>query len=112
MIVKRYIHILVLLLLLSPLYWIGAGGEAFAQRDSINKAVLTLQNQSLPADVRIKQALEIVDKAITHPECVNDGNAWWVRGFIYKDWYKTFESQNKKSKTRLDAVEYLKKAFD
>ena len=85
--------------------------NGFAQRDSVNKAVLTLQNQSLPVDVRTRKALEIIDNAITHPACANDGYAWYVRGFIYKDWYKTFEPQNRKSKTRLDAVEHLKKAF-
>src|ERR1035437_6378586 len=89
----------------------GVSQKGFAQRDSVNKAVMTLQNQALSADTRIKRALETVDNAITHPECANDGYAWYVRGFIYKDWYKTFEPQNKKSKTRLDAVEHLKKAF-
>ena len=91
---------------------IGASQNGFAQRDSVNKAVATLQNQLLPLDIRTKKALEIIDNAITHPDCAKDGYSWYVRGFIYKDWYKTFESQNKKSKTRLDAVDYLKKAND
>jgi tetratricopeptide (TPR) repeat protein len=90
----------------------GVSQNGFAQRDSVNKAVMILQNQSWSLDVRTKQALEVIDKAITHPDCINDGYAWYVRGFIYKDWYKTFEPQNKKSKTRLDAVDHLKKAFD
>jgi len=106
--VKRKIYILLLFLF----SLIGVSQNSFAQRDSVNKAVMTLQNQSLPLDVRTRKALEIIDNAITHPECVNNGYAWYVRGFIYKDWYKTFEPQNKKSKTRLDAVEHLKKAFN
>lgn len=101
--------IYILLLFIFSLILVSQSG--FAQRDSVNKAVLTLQNPTLPVDIRTKKALEIIDNAITHPACVNDGYAWYVRGFIYKDWYKTFEPQNRKSKTRLDAVEYLKKAF-
>src|ERR1035437_607002 len=106
MIVKRKIYILFLFLF----SLIGVSQKGFAQRDSVTKATVVLKDASLPADKRIKMALEIIDKAITHPECANDGYAWYVRGFIYKDWYKAFESQNKKSKTRLDAVDYLKKA--
>jgi tetratricopeptide (TPR) repeat protein len=106
--VKKKIYILLLFLFLL----IGASQNGFAQRDSVNKAVATLQNQLLPLDIRTKKALEIIDNAITHPDCAKDGYSWYVRGFIYKDWYKTFESQNKKSKTRLDAVDYLKKAND
>lgn len=91
---------------------LGAGFNAFAQKDSVTKAALILQDQNIAEDVRVKQALEIIDKAITHPECANDGYSWYVRGFIYKEWYKTFESQNKKSKTRLDAITFLKKGKD
>ena len=84
----------------------------FAQRDSVAKATMVLQDQSLPPEVRIKKATGIIDRAIIDPQCAKDGYSWYVRGFIYKDWYKTLDAQNKKSKIRLDAVEYLKKALE
>ena len=89
-----------------------ASKNVFAQNDSVAKAVLLLQEQSLPADVRVKQALEIIDRAILEPKTAKSAYAWYVRGYVYKDWYKTFESGNKKSKTRMDAVTYLKKALE
>ena len=84
---------------------------AFAQRDSVAKATIILQDQSLTPDVRTKKAMAVIDKAITHPECANDAYSWYIRGYIYKDLYKITDAQNKKSKIRLDAVEYLKKAL-
>ena len=86
--------------------------KTFAQRDSVTKAALVLEDPSLSTETKVKKALEIIDKAITHPECKNDGYSWYVRGFIYKNWYKTFETQNIKSNTRLNAVEYLHKALE
>jgi tetratricopeptide (TPR) repeat protein len=103
---KNRIYILSLYVLL-----ILSANTAFAQRDSVSKAILILQDQSLAADVRIKKAVATIDKAITNSQCVNDGYSWYIRGFIYKDWYKNLDAQNKKSKVRLDAVEFLKKAL-
>ena len=85
--------------------------NVFAQPDSVAKAVLLLQDQNMAADVRVKQALETIDRAIINPQSANNAYAWYVRGYVYKEWYKTFEAQNKKSKTRNDAVVYLKKAL-
>lgn len=104
---KAKAHIVSLLFLL-----IMAAGNVFAQSDSVAKAVLLLQNQALPADVRVRQALETIDKAIKNPETAKSPYAWYVRGFVYKEYYKAFESQNKKSKTRNDAVGYFKKALE
>lgn len=103
---KNKIYILILFTALL------AGATGFAQSDSVAKAVLLVLDENIPADVRVKQALEVIDRAITHPQSAKSAYAWYVRGFIYKDWYKTFESQNKKSKTRLDAVVYMKKALE
>ncbi len=102
---KLYILSLLFLLMLSATV-------TFAQRDSVAKATLALQDQSLGAEARIKKAVSIIDRAITNAACATDGYSWYVRGFIYKDWYKNLDSQNKKSKIRQDAVEYLKKALD
>lgn len=84
----------------------------FAQRDSAAKAIVMAQDQNIPIETRVKKALEIIDNSITHPQSTNDPFAWYVRGYVYKEWYKTFEAQNKKSKTRLDAVTFLKKALE
>lgn len=101
---KVYILTLYFLLMLSV-------NVVFAQRDSVTKATITLQDQSLAPDVRIKKAAATIDKAITNPECAKDGYSWYIRGFIYKDWYKTLDAHDKKSKVRLSSVEYLKKAL-
>ena len=66
---------------------------------------------TLSQEARAKIALELVDKSIIHPDAINSAYAWYLRGLIYKEWYKTFEKHNKKSKTRLDAVVFLKKAL-
>lgn len=103
---KRVINIVVFAIL-----FLLTARTGFAQRDSVAKAVITLQDKSLSSEARIKKALEIIDRAIKHPECANDGYSWYVRGFIYKDMYKAFESQNKKSTTRISAVEFLRKSY-
>ncbi len=87
------------------------GINAYAQMDSVSKAVDILQSQELSQELRVKQALEIIDKAIVNPEASSNAYAWYVRGYVYKEMYKTFESANKKSKTRLDAVSFLKKSI-
>ena len=66
----------------------------------------------MAADVRVKQALEVIDRAITNSQSAKNPYAWYVRGYVYKEWYKTFEAGNKKSKTRIDAVTYLKKSLE
>src|ERR1051325_138972 len=101
---KIYIVILFLLVM--------AGGSAFAQSDSVAKAVILLQDQSIARDVAVKQALELIDNAIKDPKTSKNSYAWYVRGYVYKEYYKTFEAQNKKSKTRLDAVVFMKKALE
>lgn len=94
------------------LFFLATGRSGFAQSDSVTKAVLFLQDQTLPAETRVKRALETINKAIADPKTAKTPYAWYVRGFVYKEWYKTFELQNKKSKARLDAVSYLKKAIE
>ncbi len=87
-------------------------GEAFAQNDSVAKAALILSDQSIPQEKRAKLALETIDRAITHPQSAKSAYAWYVRGFVYKEWYKTFETQNKKSKTRMDAFTFFKRSLE
>ena len=104
---RNKFHILILFLLL-----LAGGGKAFAQSDSIAKAVLLLQDQTMPHDKAVKQALETIDRAILESNTAKNPYAWYVRGYVYKEYYKTFESGNKKSKTRIDAVAFLKKALE
>jgi hypothetical protein len=104
---KKAIYIVILFF---ALVW--RGSEAFAQPDSVTKAVLIMQDQTSPPEVKVKKALEVIDRAILNPQSAQDAYAWYIRGFIYKDWYKTFEPQNKKSKTRLSSVEYFKKSLE
>ena len=59
--------------------------NVFAQSDSVAKAVLLLQDQNMAADVRVKQAIEIIDKAITNPQSTNNAYAWYIRGYVYKE---------------------------
>ena len=94
------------------LFFLLSGKSGFAQSDSVAKAVSLLQDQTIPAEIRVKRALSTIDKAITDPQTAKTPYAWYVRGFVYKEWYKIFELQNKKSKARLDAVSYLKKAIE
>jgi tetratricopeptide (TPR) repeat protein len=103
----RKIYILAL-----PLLLMFSAKVVFAQRDSVIKAIQILQSPSLSSPGRIITAVAVIDKAIADSGCVNDGYSWYIRGFIYKEWYKNLDSQNKKSKIRLDAVVYLKKALE
>lgn len=104
---KRKINILVALILLL----LGVRINTFAQRDSVTKAVLTLEDNKLSPEERVIKAIRIIDKAITNPECINDGYSWYVRGFIYKNRYRTLESKDIQSPSRIKAVEYLTKAL-
>ena len=85
---------------------------AFAQRDSVAKAIVLAQDQNVAVEIRVKKALELIDNSIVNPQSAKDPFAWYVRGYVYKEWYKTFETQNRKSKTRTDAVVFLKKALE
>ena len=91
---------------------ISTGLTAFAQSDSVAKAVLIVTDPNIPKDKAVRQALELIDKAIKNPQSEKSAYAWYVRGYVYKEYYKTFESNNKKSKTRTDAVSFFKKALE
>ncbi len=88
------------------------GFSAIAQSDSVAKAVLVVTDPNIPKEKAVKQALEIIDKAIKNPQSQKSAYAWYVRGYVYKEYYKTFEANNKKSKTRIDAVSFFKTALE
>lgn len=89
------------------------GAQAvYGQMDSVAKATNMLQDGSLPVDQRIKGAAAIIDKAIAHPQAENDAYAWYIRGYIYKEWYKALDSKNRQSAIRIKAIDYLKKGLN
>lgn len=85
--------------------------DTCAQLDSIVKAITLVQDTALSQEVRTKMALETVENAMLHPSVQKNAFAWFGRGMIYKEWYKTFEIKNKKSSTRISALESFRKAL-
>lgn len=90
-------HILFAMLLLAAL-------TGFAQLKNLNKA------NNLFLEKKIDSARVFIDSAAVNPETSNEYFTWLLRGFIYKELYKTKESQNPASPLRDQSVEYLKKA--
>jgi hypothetical protein len=87
-------------------------GSAYSQLDSIVKAITIVQDTSMLPEIRTKIALEVIEKAILHPSVQKNAFAWFAKGVIYKEWYKTFEINNKKSSTRISALESFKRALE
>lgn len=96
--------------------WVYNNGYVYFDNGKVDSYQLTnaanTPENGIPMELAVKQALEIIDRAITDPKSAKSAYAWYVRGYVYKEYYKTFEPQNKKSKTRLDAVTFLKKALE
>ena len=53
----------------------------------------------------------IIDLAVADTEIVNDGQAWYIRGFIYKSIYNAKEKTNIKSPLRLEALNSFKRSL-
>lgn len=100
-------HILPLIFL--SLFW---GNGVYAQLDSVAKATNLLQDASMSAEKRIKAAAAIVDKAIEHPQSKDDAYSWYIRGYIYKEWYKVLDANKRQSQVRLASIDYLKKSLN
>jgi tetratricopeptide (TPR) repeat protein len=52
-----------------------------------------------------------IDRAIKDPVAAKDPQVWYVRGFIYKYYYKTKESDNRKSPARVEALRCFRKSI-
>lgn len=76
-----------------------------AQDDPLRQATSYLQKGELDS------ARILINKVITEPEFQKDGNAWYLRGFIYKSIYNKWEKNDKYSKARLEALRSFEKSF-
>jgi len=92
----KHISLLFLLLL--------AAGKGFAQVDNLEKAL------ELYRDKKLDSAKAYIDSASVHPLTKNNYDVWMVRGFIYKDLYKTRDADKATSLYRDMAVESYKKS--
>ncbi|HET8962726.1 MAG TPA: hypothetical protein VFM99_02425 [Chitinophagales bacterium] len=75
-----------------------------AQEDPLKMATGYLQKGELDS------AKIMIDRVVTNPEGLRDGNAWYLRGFIYKSIYNKQEKNNKYSPARLEALKSFKKS--
>jgi hypothetical protein len=96
---KRLLYLLVLLLIL-----IGGGGVYAQNADFVAAFNFANQNKADSAKARI-------DKAMLDPKVLKNAQVWYVRGFIYKLYYKTKESDNHSSPARAEAVKALRKSI-
>lgn len=76
-----------------------------AQQTKVTAAYTFLQQGKLDS------AKLCIDAAVVHPETQTDGQAWYVRGFVYKTIYNQSEKGNKQSSSRLEALASFKKSL-
>lgn len=74
-----------------------------AQTPNSQQALELYQNNQL------KEAMEKIDQAIADPAESSDAFVWHLRGYIYKDFFKTIEKESRNSLNREVAIEsYMK----
>lgn len=76
-----------------------------AQSDKIANAVKFYQANNLDS------AKLYIDEAIKNQATENDAQAWYIRGFIYKEIYTKREAENKQSTARTEALYSFKKSL-
>jgi hypothetical protein len=76
-----------------------------AQQAKVNAAYTFLQQGKLDS------AKTAIDAAVVHPETQADGQAWYIRGFVYKTIYNQGEKSNKQSPARLESLVSFKKSL-
>lgn len=77
-----------------------------AQNDSLVSALKFLQAGKLDL------AKAAIEPAVKHPETSKDAQAWYLRGFIYKDIYKAREENDKMSPAREQAYLSFKRSLE
>ncbi len=82
-----------------------AGMKGFAQFSKLERALEQYRDKQLDS------AKTSIDAAALHEDTKNDYNVWMVRGFIYKDLYKTRESDKATSAYRDQSIEFFKRAL-
>ncbi|MFI5151399.1 MAG: hypothetical protein ACHQRM_16850 [Bacteroidia bacterium] len=96
---KRLTYIFVLVLFLTGVV------QVYAQNpDFVAAFEFAHQNKADSAKARI-------DKAMLDANVQKNAKAWYVRGFIYKLYYKTREAENRSSPARVEAVRSLRKSI-
>lgn len=60
---------------------------------------------------KLDSAKMVIDLAVADTEYVNDGETWYLRGFIYKSLYIKNEKNNKQSPSRLEALSSFKRSL-
>jgi tetratricopeptide (TPR) repeat protein len=83
-----------------------ASSNGFAQANKVEKAL------ELYSAKKLDSAKVVIDEAIQNPESNNDYQAWMVRGFVYKELYKTNETKNPASPLRDSAAVSLVQSFE
>src|ERR1043166_4846720 len=76
-----------------------------AQQTKVNEAYTFLQSGKLD------EAKAAIDAAVVNPETQTDGQAWYIRGFVYKTIYNQTEKSNKQSTSRMEALSSFKKSL-
>ncbi|MBL0329010.1 MAG: tetratricopeptide repeat protein [Bacteroidetes bacterium] len=76
-----------------------------AQQSRVTAAYTFLQQNQLDS------AKANIDAAVVHPETQEDGQAWYIRGFVYKTIYNQKEKGNKESTARIEALVSFKKSL-
>ncbi len=78
--------------------------------------VIEAQQEKMAAALNYLQKGELdnakvaIDDVVLDVSTANDGQAWYIRGFVYKTIYNTREKSNKQSPARIIAVESFKKS--
>jgi hypothetical protein len=78
---------------------------ANAQQSRVTAAYAFLQQSQLDS------AKANIDAAVLNPETQTDGQAWYIRGFVYKTIYNQKEKGNKESTSRIEALVSFKKSL-
>ena len=76
-----------------------------AQSERVSSAYSLLQKGD------IDSAKILIDQAVADAGTINDGEAWYVRGFVYKSIYNLREKTNKQSPSRIEALSSFKRSL-
>lgn len=95
---RKLLHIILLVMVCMPF--------ANAQVSYTNNAILFYQEN------QYDKAMVYIDSALASPKEMNEAYTWYVRGMIFKDHYKQFETAMMDSKSRVKSVESFKKCID
>jgi tetratricopeptide (TPR) repeat protein len=96
---KKFNHILFFIWLIFPQL-------AYSQAEKVSAAYDLYQKGALD------EAKADIDAAVIHQETNTDSEAWYLRGFIYKELYKKREKNNPQSPLREEALNSFRKSME